>query len=203
MLHRWSQSCAFFSQRGVGIKSTPVTMVLPDSRGKSYLFNIMDTPGIVCLLDALIPECMFWWSIAESDVKPCVSLKGHVNFSDEVTSSIRISDGVVLFIDAAEGVSRLFFISLWSSPTTALSLHTSAFFNLSYNPELCVCLPRWCWIQSVWLNMLFRSVWPSPSASTRWTGSLWSSNCLLQMLIINFATLWMRSMVCSGNTWNP
>lgn len=108
MLHRWSQSCAVFPQRGVGIKSTPVTMVLPDSRGKSYLFNIIDTPGIVCLLDALIPECMFWWSIAESDVKPCVSLKGHVNFSDEVTSSIRISDGVVLFIDAAEGVSCLF-----------------------------------------------------------------------------------------------
>lgn len=36
-----------FPQRGVGIKSAPVTMVLPDSRGKSYLFNIMDTPGRV------------------------------------------------------------------------------------------------------------------------------------------------------------
>lgn len=60
-------------ERGVGIKSTPVTMVLPDSRGKSYLFNIMDTPG-------------------------------HINFSDEVTSSMRISDGIVLFIDAAEGM---------------------------------------------------------------------------------------------------
>lgn len=124
----------FFPQRGVGIKSTPVTMVLPDSRGKSYLFNIMDTPG---LLNALIPECLFWWSKAEHDVKPCVSLKGHVNFSDEVTSSIRISDGVVLFIDAAEGVSHL----LSHLPlTVALPLRTSESFNLLYNPELCVSL---------------------------------------------------------------
>uniref|UniRef100_A0A8D1MTQ1 116 kDa U5 small nuclear ribonucleoprotein component n=1 Tax=Sus scrofa TaxID=9823 RepID=A0A8D1MTQ1_PIG len=61
------------NSRGVGIKSTPVTVVLPDTKGKSYLFNIMDTPG-------------------------------HVNFSDEVTAGLRISDGVVLFIDAAEGV---------------------------------------------------------------------------------------------------
>uniref|UniRef100_F6WDR1 116 kDa U5 small nuclear ribonucleoprotein component n=1 Tax=Xenopus tropicalis TaxID=8364 RepID=F6WDR1_XENTR len=64
----------FFScLRGVGMKSTPVTIVVPDTKEKSYLFNIMDTPG-------------------------------HVNFSDEVTAGFRISDGVVLFIDAAEGV---------------------------------------------------------------------------------------------------
>ena len=29
---------------------------------------------------------------------------GHVNFSDEVTASMRLADGVCVFIDAAEGV---------------------------------------------------------------------------------------------------
>lgn len=41
----------------------------------------------------------------ESDLRPDFPFEGHVNFSDEVTSSIRLSDGIVLFIDAAEGVS--------------------------------------------------------------------------------------------------
>lgn len=60
-------------KRGVSIKSTPVSLLLEDSRNKNYLLNLMDTPG-------------------------------HVNFSDEGTAALRISDGAVIVVDAVEGV---------------------------------------------------------------------------------------------------
>lgn len=60
-------------QRGLSIKTTPVSLVLQTGGDKSYLVNVLDTPG-------------------------------HVNFSDEVTAAYRAADGVVLVVDAVEGV---------------------------------------------------------------------------------------------------
>uniref|UniRef100_A0A2P2MHA5 SNU114 homolog n=1 Tax=Rhizophora mucronata TaxID=61149 RepID=A0A2P2MHA5_RHIMU len=60
-------------ERKISIKAVPMSLVLEDSNSKSYLCNIMDTPG-------------------------------HVNFSDEMTAALRLSDGAVLIVDAGEGV---------------------------------------------------------------------------------------------------
>ena len=35
----------FSFQRGLSIKSVPVSLVLPDTKGKSFLVNVFDTPG--------------------------------------------------------------------------------------------------------------------------------------------------------------
>ncbi|KAL2005003.1 hypothetical protein VTN00DRAFT_2853 [Thermoascus crustaceus] len=38
-------------ERGVSIKAAPMSLVLPGTKGKSYLFNILDTPGHVNFVD--------------------------------------------------------------------------------------------------------------------------------------------------------
>ncbi|PKX90898.1 116 kDa U5 small nuclear ribonucleoprotein component [Aspergillus novofumigatus IBT 16806] len=60
-------------ERGLSVKSAPMTLVLQNTKGKSHLVNIIDTPG-------------------------------HVNFVDEVATSSRLVDGIVLVVDVVEGV---------------------------------------------------------------------------------------------------
>jgi len=55
----------------MSIKATPLSVILESD--KSYLMNVMDTPG-------------------------------HPNFTDEVCVSMRLTDGVLLVLDAVEGV---------------------------------------------------------------------------------------------------
>lgn len=70
---RYTDTLYTEQERGVSIKSSPITVVMQELRGKSYLMNFFDTPG-------------------------------HVNFSDEVTAALRLCNGIVLVVDAAEGV---------------------------------------------------------------------------------------------------
>ncbi|KAJ2856048.1 hypothetical protein FB639_006156, partial [Coemansia asiatica] len=60
-------------QRGVSLKSSAMSMVVQDSREKSWALNIVDTPG-------------------------------HADFFDEVEAGLRLADGVILAVDAVEGV---------------------------------------------------------------------------------------------------
>lgn len=59
-------------ERGVSTKTSPLSILLPNSKDKSYLLNLLDTPG-------------------------------HVNFYDEVTCALSLSDGALLVVDVVEG----------------------------------------------------------------------------------------------------
>lgn len=70
---RYTDTHLLSRARGVSLKSTPMSLVLPTTKGKHYLVNVIDTPG-------------------------------HINFVDEVACGVRVADGVVVVVDAVEGV---------------------------------------------------------------------------------------------------
>lgn len=84
-------------ERGISLKMMPMSLVLPGSTGKHYLVNLLDTPGQCCQARSSVVAFSSWGS-------HCHRPAGHINFNDEVTAAMRLADGVLLVVDAVEGV---------------------------------------------------------------------------------------------------
>lgn len=71
---RYTDARADEQERGISLKATPFSVVLPGcAGGPSHLLHAVDAPG-------------------------------HVNFSDEVCAALRLVDGVALVVDVVEGL---------------------------------------------------------------------------------------------------
>lgn len=70
---RYTDTHVLSRQREISIKSSPISLILRTTAGKSHLIHLIDTPG-------------------------------HVNLVDEVASSMRLVDGIILVVDVVEGV---------------------------------------------------------------------------------------------------
>lgn len=74
--YRWLDTRVDEQERLISVKAAPISLLLPDSKGKNYFVNFIDTPG-------------------------------HSNFWGELSCALRVSDGVVLVVDAVEGVMMM------------------------------------------------------------------------------------------------
>jgi len=70
---RYTDTHILSREREISIKSSPMSLILPNTSGKSHIIHFIDTPG-------------------------------HINFVDEVATAMRLVDGIVLVVDAVEGV---------------------------------------------------------------------------------------------------
>eukprot|EP00918_Siedleckia_nematoides_P106993 GHVU01233317.1.p2 GENE.GHVU01233317.1~~GHVU01233317.1.p2 ORF type:complete len:118 (+),score=11.27 GHVU01233317.1:404-757(+) len=58
--YRYTDTRVDEQERGLSVKAIPMSLVLPDSRGESFLVNIFATPGMrVCAL--LVIACQSSW----------------------------------------------------------------------------------------------------------------------------------------------
>lgn len=74
--YRWLDTRIDEQEKLISMKAAPMSLLLPDSKGKSYFVNFIDTPG-------------------------------HSNFWGEVSCGLRVTDGVILVVDAVEGVMMM------------------------------------------------------------------------------------------------
>ena len=96
---RYSDTRKDEQERELSIKSTPVSLVLENIKGKSYLLNVLDCPGHINFCDEVR---VFWW--LKSNHFQCVINFIALFFILQSTTALRAADGVVILVDAAEGV---------------------------------------------------------------------------------------------------
>jgi U5 small nuclear ribonucleoprotein component len=91
---RYTDTHILERDRGLSIKSMPVTLVMQDIKEKSYLLNILDTPGNYGNKQPPNYTVFIYF----------LFMLGHTNFIDEVVAATRLADGVAIVVDVVEGV---------------------------------------------------------------------------------------------------
>ena len=66
---RFTDTLFIEQERQLSIKSTPLTLLLADSRDKSCLLNVIDTPGHVNFSDEVIPKYSVFFHVLKIILK--------------------------------------------------------------------------------------------------------------------------------------